>query len=195
MKARIGALYYSARGWILALAFIGLVWNRWAVSLSEAPLRWEMLAFIAAGMLLRAWAGAHLGPHANGAKAEAPHLVTTGPYAFSRNPLYLSNIAIGSGLVFFANSLGDEWALAVLVFLLIHHIVLARFEETIVRGLWPAEYDEYSASTPRWFSLKPPTGAHNITDTRDWSDVRGRQGRNLLYAALCVVILWVAAIL
>jgi protein-S-isoprenylcysteine O-methyltransferase Ste14 len=190
---RFFALYFAARGWTLALLFIALTWSRAAAARPDAPLRWEMLAVLAAGMLLRAWAGAHLGPHGNGSRAEAPALATTGPYAFSRNPLYLSNLAIGTGLVFFANSLSDEWTLAFIVFLLLHHVALARWEEKHLREAWPAEFEAYAGVTPRWFSLKPPATAENITQTKDWSAVRARQGRNLLYVALCVLILWAAS--
>ena len=185
--------YFAARGWVLALLFAALVWSRALVGRAEAPLRWEMLAVVAAGMLLRAWAGVHLGSHGNGSKAESPVLATTGPYAFSRNPLYLSNLAIGGGLVFFANSLSQPWTAALLVFLLGHHVALAWWEEKHLRLSRPAEYAVYAAATPRWFSLRPPAGAENITGTRDWSSVRARQGRNLLYVVVCAVILWVAA--
>jgi len=186
-------VYFAARGWILALLFMALVWSRTMLSRGEAPLRWEMLFFLAVAMLLRAWAGAHLGAHGNGSKAEAPALTTTGPYAFSRNPLYLSNIAIGTGLVFFANALSDETTVAVLLFLFVHHVILARWEEKHLRELWTEEYEAYAAATPRWFSLRPPVAAENITETKDWSSVLARQGRNLLYVIVCVLIVVAAA--
>jgi protein-S-isoprenylcysteine O-methyltransferase Ste14 len=190
---RMLSLYFAARGWVLAALFLALVWSRAVASPEEAPLRWEMLALVAAGMLLRAWAGAHLGIHGNGSRAEAPLLVTSGPYAFSRNPLYLSNLAIGAGLIFFANALSPEAAVAFLAFLLVHHVALARWEEKHLRRLWPEAYEAYAAATPRWFGLRPPAGAENITDTRNWAPVLSRQGRNLAYAAACVLILWAAA--
>ena len=193
LSQKLLPLYFAARGWILALLFIALVWSRTMLSHTEAPLRWEMLLFLAVAMLLRAWAGAHLGPHGNGSKAEAPALTTTGPYAFSRNPLYLSNIAIGTGLVFFANAFSDETTVAILLFLFVHHVLLVRWEEKHVRELWPEEYEAYAAATPRWFSLRPPAAAENITETKDWSSVRARQGRNLLYVIACVVIVVAAA--
>jgi protein-S-isoprenylcysteine O-methyltransferase Ste14 len=190
---RLLSLHFAARGWVLAALFAALAWSRALASPHEARLRWEMLALVAAGMLLRAWAGAHLGIHGNGSRAEAPALVTTGPYAFSRNPLYLSNLAVGTGLIFFANALSPEMAVAFLGVLLLHHAALARWEEKHLRRLWPEAYAAYAAATPRWFGLRPPAGAENITDTRDWAPVFLRQGRNLAYAAACVLIVWAAA--
>ena len=144
-------------------------------------------------MLLRAWAGAHVGDHSNGATAGAPALATTGPYAFSRHPLYLSNLAVGAGLIFFANALSEKVAVALLGFLWIHHVVLALWEEKALRETWPEEYAVYAKSVPRWFGLRPPEGAENITQTRDWSPVRARQGRNLAYTLACVAAVWIAA--
>ena len=184
------SLHFATRGWMLALLFAALTWSRWKTS---TPLRVEMLGLIAVGMLLRAWAGAHLGSHGNGARAEAPQLVTSGPYAFSRNPLYLSNLAIGAGLIFFANSLSPQTTVLFLGILLVHHVALARWEEKHLRALWTEDYDAYAAATPRWFSLRPPPGAQNITETRDWSPVWKRQGRNLVYTLVCILILWVAS--
>jgi protein-S-isoprenylcysteine O-methyltransferase Ste14 len=190
MGTRLFALYFAARGWTLALAFAALAWSR---LISDASLQPKMLALVAGGMLLRAWAGAHLGLHGNGPRAEAPALTVTGPYAFSRNPLYLSNVAMGAGLVFFSNSLPSAWAVAFLLFLLAHHVALARWEERHLRRLWPEEYALYAEATPRWFSLRPPPNSENITDTRQWRPVLSRQGRNLAYAAACVLVLWAAA--
>ena len=187
------AFYFAARGWILAVLFGLLAGSRALVSRADAPLQWGMLAVVAAGMLLRAWAGAHLGKHGNGSRAEAPALTASGPYAFSRNPLYLSNIAIGAGLLFFANSLAQGSAVAFLLFLLLHHVALALWEEKHLRRLWPEAYPPYAAATPRWFSLRPPQGAQNITDTKDWAPVLARQGRNLVYALVCVLVLWAAS--
>jgi protein-S-isoprenylcysteine O-methyltransferase Ste14 len=185
--------YYAARGWILAGVFAIIVWGRATHTPADRPLHGGMLGLIAIGMLLRAWAGAHIGGHSNGSKADAPVLATTGPYAFSRHPLYLSNLAIGAGLLFFANALSEKDTVAVLLFLWIHHLVLVRWEEKTVREKWPVEYDAYAAATPRWFGLKPPAGSENITDTRDWRPVCARQGRNLLYALACVLLLLAAA--
>jgi protein-S-isoprenylcysteine O-methyltransferase Ste14 len=185
------ALYFAARGWTLAGVYLVLVWSR---AMSDAPLRPEMLALVAAGMLLRAWSGAHLGPHGNGGKAEAPALARTGPYAFSRNPLYLSNMAVGAGLVFFANSLSPLRTVTVLVFLFAHHLLLALWEERALHRAWPGEYSIYAQSVPRWFGYRRPEES-SLEQTRSAASgsVRARQGRNLGYASLCVLIVWIAS--
>jgi protein-S-isoprenylcysteine O-methyltransferase Ste14 len=183
--------WFAARGWVLAALFLALVFFRATVSRADAPLRWEMLALVAAGMGLRAWAGAHLGSHGNGARAEAPALATSGPYAFSRNPLYLSNMAVGAGLMFFANALPAPAAVALLAFLFLHHVALALWEEKQLRRFWPEAYAAYAAATPRWFGLKPPRA--NVPGAESGGAPLALQGRNLAYAVACVLILWAAA--
>ena len=205
MPDRLLALLFAARGWILAALFLALVASR---AVSEAPLRFELLGVVAAGMLLRAWAGRHLGPHGNGSRAEAPAIATTGPYAFSRHPLYLANIAVSAGLVLFANSLPAWAALAFIAAIFAHHLALALWEEKNLRALKPEAYAAYADSVPRWFRVKPPeeTAPASSTGPRAPEDRESAgaleenhpleptsQRRNLFYALACVAILWAAA--
>lgn len=75
-------------------------------------------------------------------------IVTSGPYRFSRNPIYLADAAIlaGWGVV-----LGSLWPiLAVPVFC---RIIRKRFiegEEAALRREFAAEWKSWSATTRRW---------------------------------------------
>ena len=79
MNNRLFILWFAGRGYILA-ALLGLL-VRFRLY-SDSPLRWEFLALVALGMLLRLWAGAHLGPHGNAMQAQSPALCMSGPYRF-----------------------------------------------------------------------------------------------------------------
>lgn len=75
-------------------------------------------------------------------------LVTTGPYRFTRNPIYLSFTLFQLGLALWANSL---WLLVTLVpaVLLIRYGVIAREERCLVRKLGEP-YVKYTQSVRRW---------------------------------------------
>lgn len=96
------------------------------------------LVFVVPGILLRALASGHV------RKNEA--LATCGPYAYSRNPLYLGSLLIGVG---FAVA-GHNWwiGLALLVMFLTIYLPVIRGEEAFLRQRFP-EFAEYALRVPR----------------------------------------------
>src|SRR5882757_6449645 len=67
------------------------------------------LGIIALGIFLRVWASGCAGAHTRDARIRAPRLVTAGPYAHVRNPIYLGTILIGLGM---SGLIGDPLAFA-----------------------------------------------------------------------------------
>jgi protein-S-isoprenylcysteine O-methyltransferase Ste14 len=196
MKSMKGvSAWFAARGWILAALFVVVLLARF---LTDAPLRPEWLIYVGAAILLRLWAGAHLGTHGNAARPEAPRLARTGPYRLSRNPLYVSNILAAAGLVLFANALPVAVEIALIIAVIIHHIVLVLHEERALRALHGADYADYVANTPRWYGLPRPGSGIKENEASDagrasLSIALARQGRNVAYASACVALLWLAA--
>ena len=75
-------------------------------------------------------------------------IVRTGPYRFSRNPIYLSFILLVLGLSIWLN---DLWLLIMLVPAVgfIAAVVIPREERFLERNL-PDEYSSYKATVRRW---------------------------------------------
>ena len=75
-------------------------------------------------------------------------IVRTGPYRFSRNPIYLAFFALHLGLAIWADSL---WLVATLIptVAIIAGVVVPR-EERYLSRRFGAEYQEYKASVRRW---------------------------------------------
>jgi protein-S-isoprenylcysteine O-methyltransferase Ste14 len=74
-------------------------------------------------------------------------IVRTGPYRFSRNPIYLAFSVFQVGIAIWVNSL---WLLATLAAaLLLMHYVVPR-EERYLERRFGAEYLDYKASVRRW---------------------------------------------
>jgi len=75
-------------------------------------------------------------------------IVRTGPYRFSRNPIYLAFSLLQLSIAIWANSL---WLLATLVgaVAVIHWVVIRR-EEAYLERRFGAQYSDYKASVRRW---------------------------------------------
>lgn len=75
-------------------------------------------------------------------------IVRTGPYHFSRNPIYLSFSVFQLGIAIAVNSV---WLLATLVgaVALIHYVVIPREEQYLERK-FGAQYLDYKAAVRRW---------------------------------------------
>ncbi len=89
------------------------------------------------GLALRAWAA--------GCLAKNQQLATSGPYSYTRNPLYLGTLLVAAGLVAAARSLwlGLLFA-AVFVFI---YLPVIQLEEQHLRRLFP-EYAAYADRVP-----------------------------------------------
>jgi protein-S-isoprenylcysteine O-methyltransferase Ste14 len=105
------------------------------------------LALVLLGLAGRAWAAGCAGRHTRLARIEAPHLVTGGPYAHVRNPIYLASILLGLGMV---GLLGDPWMLVpyVAVFLFLYASIVPA-EEEVLRARFGESYARYCAAVPR----------------------------------------------
>ena len=101
--------------------------------------------FIAVGLLIRAAASGHI--------RKNRELTVTGPYAYTRNPLYLGSILIAIGFVVAARNI---WiGLGTLVMFVIIYLPVIREEERYLRSAFPG-YDEYAAAVPRFFPRFKP---------------------------------------
>jgi protein-S-isoprenylcysteine O-methyltransferase Ste14 len=98
---------------------------------------WLGLPVAVGGLLVRAWAA--------GCLAKNQQLAISGPYAYTRNPLYLGTLLVAAGLVIAARSV---WlgVLFASVFLFVYLPVI-ELEEQHLRRLFPA-YERYAAEVP-----------------------------------------------
>jgi protein-S-isoprenylcysteine O-methyltransferase Ste14 len=75
-------------------------------------------------------------------------IVRTGPYCFSRNPIYLAFSLVQLGLSLWVNSLALLIALIPAVALM--WLVVIPREERYLETRFPSEYSPYKASVRRW---------------------------------------------
>ena len=99
------------------------------------------LAVTSAGLWLRLWACGHL--------KKEKELTTSGPYRYTRNPLYLGNIFIGIGVVIGSNS----WGVIVIfaIYFLVFYPVIILEEKRRMQKFFPLQYSPYSKNVPLFF--------------------------------------------
>jgi len=106
------------------------------------------IAIVAAGEALRLWAVRHIGVISRTRSDRLGPLVSTGPFAFVRNPLYLGNIALWVG---FAISARILWLAPIIAIVLaLEYSAIVRYEEKLLESRRGNEYREYVARVPRW---------------------------------------------
>jgi protein-S-isoprenylcysteine O-methyltransferase Ste14 len=120
------------------------------------------LAF--AGEAVRAWAVGYSGVTTRGDTVTAPALVTAGPYAYVRNPLYVGNFitALGFAIAFTGrNGAGVRAALVAgaLGSMVGVYSVVVPHEERYLRETFGAEFDQYVADVPPVLPRGAPGGS------------------------------------
>lgn len=82
------------------------------------------------------------------------YLVTTGPFAIVRNPLYIGNLIITLGVIFYA---GVIWlGLPMLLFFLFQYHCITKYEENSLLAKFGDDYQRYMDRVPAWIPLKAP---------------------------------------
>jgi protein-S-isoprenylcysteine O-methyltransferase Ste14 len=149
---RLGRLLFRWRSFTpvpLILLALPLLWR----SRGTASPLWLIggLLLCVLGEALRAWV---LGQVPDGTSGQSEKLIaesmnTAGPYALTRNPLYLGNLGITLGLCLVAH----DPVLLVLVAALfgVQYRAIIAAEEEFLRSRFGAEYDAYCARVPRFW--------------------------------------------
>lgn len=78
----------------------------------------------------------------------AAHLVTSGPFSFSRNPIYLSNTLLAFGIGFATSNLW-LFATGLLAAFVTHHLAILR-EEKHLALKFGSEWRKYAKRVRRW---------------------------------------------
>lgn len=97
---------------------------------------WAMLTFGRQGAEIHPWADAH------------STLVASGPFRFSRNPMYLGLLVVGIGAALVAGT-WLMWLVPVVLFALDNFVIIPHEERSMQRALGEA-YAAYRARVRRW---------------------------------------------
>lgn len=107
--------------------------------------------FVGFGLAMVIWAKKHLDKAGTSFRAydEPKSLVKSGPYSFSRNPIYLGMILVLFGLFFFMGS-----SMPLVMVFIFGAVIEQKFitpEEDMLKTKFQKEFIEYRMSVSKWF--------------------------------------------
>ena len=121
-------------------------------------------------------------------------LITTGPFAYVRNPLYVGNMLIYFGVGVMSNALFPWLALGALLYFFIQYSFIVSLEEEYLRAKFGETFTQYCLAVPRFVpSISRYSAGVNQQPELEWrrgiiSERRTLQAIGLLTAAL--TFLW-----
>ena len=109
------------------------------------------------GEMIRFNAVRHAGGRTRTTNVGAKSLCTSGPYSRTRNPLYIGNLFIYSGMVFFAGGMYMvELFTSVIVYFIFQYSMIISLEEEKLSILFEKNYLRYKSNVPRLIPLIKP---------------------------------------
>jgi protein-S-isoprenylcysteine O-methyltransferase Ste14 len=162
--------------------FLFAAFYLWRARPSAASLAWSLM-LVVPGLLLRAYASGYVKKNAE--------LTVTGPYAYTRNPLYLGSILMAFGFAAASRSLWITGLLALLFTLIYAPTIYS--EEQFLRSTFPA-FGHYAERVPRLLPRVTPArvegqGGFSAELYRQHREYNSLLGVCAVYAVL-VATLW-----
>jgi protein-S-isoprenylcysteine O-methyltransferase Ste14 len=165
-------------GFVLAGVYLWLA-NPLAISILFGAV------FVVPGLLVRALASGHV--------EKNQRLATTGPYAYTRNPLYLGSFIVASGFAVAGRSL---WIAVILVVMFVTiYLPVIRAEEAFLAQHFP-EFIEYARRVPRLAPNPTPPGKQHWNFSwnlyKKHREYNATLGAVAIIAALVIKLLWLS---
>ncbi len=159
-------------GFVMAILFAFFSQPTWRSLAIGAPIALS-------GALIRAWASGHLRKNAE--------LAVTGPYAFTRNPLYFGSFVMAAGCAV----CGGSWWLALwlIAFFLAVYLPVMQAEAAHMQALFSNAYEDWAANVPLFIPRLTPYLAEErrVFDLQQY--LRHREYRALIGLSVIIGIL------
>ena len=143
----------------IALYMLDVPWVSWSKLVMPSWLRWLGVIGAASSVILVAWTHRTLGKQYSAELAiQKDHvLVTTGPYARTRHPMYTAFIMLSFSIAIIISNL---LVLFFAIFVILPFPWIAREEEQMLLETFGEEYRDYMRRTGRFFPLIQRTLHH-----------------------------------
>ena len=116
----------------------------------------SITSFIAGGLAaiigesIRIWAVGYAGSATRTRHVGAPALITNGPYAYVRNPIYVGNFVLSLGLCMMAWAWMPYMIGVFIIAFGVQYVMIVSLEEESLQEIFDEEYTRYLQQVPRF---------------------------------------------
>ncbi|MEO0637108.1 MAG: isoprenylcysteine carboxylmethyltransferase family protein [Pseudomonadota bacterium] len=135
---------------VLVVGLAAMGWFGSPASGASGLQLWIGIVLIFFGVALDGWSAAHLVRRKTAVlpRHAASHLVTDGPFRFSRNPIYLGYVIVLVGLAVFRPGAASLFAVPIFIALMLRLAIEP--EEQHLSARFGVDWSTYAKDTPRW---------------------------------------------
>lgn len=158
------------------------------------PSHWSILSAVSVmllGLAIRVWCVHHATAATRTRQDQTHPLCVTGPYAMTRNPLYVANILIyGSAAWLVTHHWG--WTVLIGCIFSLQYFFIIRYEEQLCRSLFGHPYLEYVQSVSRWLPNVNRQQWKNVwhQGAEPWRIALFQERRGLLAILIALSMFW-----
>ncbi len=181
---KLGEILFKTRGYLpVPFIIVALIWAE-----PNSILLITGVLMVISGELIRIWGVSYAGGATRTRNVGAKKLVTNGPFAFVRNPLYLGNMLMYNGVMVLSGSLLPYSLILMFIFSFVQYHFIVKLEEGKLSELFGTEYLHYYNNVPRFFPKLIPY--KNKSDFIP--NVKGaiRSERSTFYAQFAVLMVF-----
>ncbi len=157
---KIGAFIFRNRSYMpLPILLVGIFWPTYNVENIGLNISLGLI-FITVGELGRIWCVSYAGGITRTRTGDLNQLITSGPFSFVRNPIYIANIILYSASAFLLG-VPALVPFAIVYFILEYTFIIA-YEEGLLIRTFSDEYLQYTDKVHRWLPRLTPYVGRNV---------------------------------
>ncbi|MEK6570040.1 MAG: isoprenylcysteine carboxylmethyltransferase family protein, partial [Bacteroidota bacterium] len=151
--------------------------------------------FVLVGEGIRLWGVSIAGSETRTTgSAGGTNLITTGPFAHVRNPLYLGNILLYLGIGVMSDALFPWLVLGAVIVFFLQYYLIATLEEEYLARTFGVAFEEYTRQVGRFFprlrKYRAPSGVRIEGDIQRGLRSETRTLQALFLISLALIVLW-----
>lgn len=147
------------------------------------------LLILLPGELIRIWGVSYAGGETRTTKVGASILVTQGPFAYVRNPLYIGNMLIYFGISIMSNSLFPFLQIISLIYFYLQYYYIINEEEVFLRNKFKEKFEDYYNSVNKFIPKTTPYDTSKQSKVKQNLKEAYRSEKRTFQGSLTIIIM------